>query len=315
MKTTIQNKFSHLFIVLAGLLFATVSPAAIYYIHNDHLATPKVLTDQNQTPVWTADAAPFGDTTATGQVIFNLRFPGQYFDQETGLHYNYFRYYDPSTGRYITSDPIGLQGGLNTYTYASSNPIRYSDRSGLCVDPGGEGIRYCLEQWIPYDQVWGFRGDGNRGPRANVNDNFWRTRQLIFQDQNGAATSTERVNFTTRLSDGETKPGTVGFQNFGVDSETCPDGRVIAASNHGGNRFPPLAPKTGFDVSIFEDNAGNVRVSGSHNLFPSLEIWQYGGPTGRPELIYYYDASANNRGPMSIFRSKEFGAGYCGCPQ
>lgn len=57
--------------------------------------------------------------------------PGQYYDQETGLHYNYFRYYDPSTGRYITSDPIGLSGGFNTYTYAANNPLLYFDPLGL----------------------------------------------------------------------------------------------------------------------------------------------------------------------------------------
>jgi len=57
-------------------------------------------------------------------------FPGQYYDQETGLHYNYFRYYDPSTGRYITSDPTGLDGGLNTYLYANANPLKYIDPTG-----------------------------------------------------------------------------------------------------------------------------------------------------------------------------------------
>ena len=58
-------------------------------------------------------------------------FAGQYYDTETGLHYNYFRYYDPRTGRYITSDPIGLAGGLNTYGYVFNNPLYWSDFYGL----------------------------------------------------------------------------------------------------------------------------------------------------------------------------------------
>jgi len=70
---------------------------------------------------------PDGDSL---DFTFNLRFPGQYYDQETALHYNYFRYYDPQTGRYITSNPIGLQGGLNTYPYANANPVRYVDPTG-----------------------------------------------------------------------------------------------------------------------------------------------------------------------------------------
>ena len=105
--------------------------AAIYYIHPDHLGTPQVITDNpadpQQTPpqvVWQASYDPFGQTDITTETITNnLRFPGQYFDAEIGLHYNYYRDYDPAIGRYLESDPIGVRAGSNTYAYSNLNPV------------------------------------------------------------------------------------------------------------------------------------------------------------------------------------------------
>jgi len=117
---------------------ATVRGGTVYYIHTDQLNTPRAISDANNVTLWAWESTPFGETAANEDVDgdgnlfgYHLRFPGQYYDEETGLHYNYFRDYDPSTGRYITSDPIGLAGGLNTYLYASANPHLYTDPYGL----------------------------------------------------------------------------------------------------------------------------------------------------------------------------------------
>jgi len=108
------------------------TPQSLYFIHGDHHGTPQVITDANQTIVWQAKYDPYGKATiTTSSITNNLRFPGQYYDSETNLHYNYFRYYEPETGRYITSDPIGLSGGINTYGYVGGNPIKYIDPFGL----------------------------------------------------------------------------------------------------------------------------------------------------------------------------------------
>jgi RHS repeat-associated protein len=123
------------YIYLRDQLLAMIKPGeAVYYFHNDHLGTPQVLTDESQTVVWKATYAPFGQANITvGTVENNFRFPGQYYDQETGLHYNYFRYYDPTTGRYVTPDPIGLEGGINLFTYVANNPVNWIDPFGRDV--------------------------------------------------------------------------------------------------------------------------------------------------------------------------------------
>ena len=111
--------------------------AQLHYIHADHLNTPRVITNQAQQVVWRWDhTEPFGADMANGNPSglgvfeFNLRLPGQYFDKETNLSYNYKRDYDSALGRYIQSDPIGLAGGINTYAYVNSNPLSFTDPTG-----------------------------------------------------------------------------------------------------------------------------------------------------------------------------------------
>ncbi|WP_373365864.1 RHS repeat domain-containing protein [Pseudomonas syringae] len=103
----------------------------IYYFHTDQIGTPLEMTDAEGQIVWQAKYRAWGavEKLVVNEVEQNLRFQGQYFDVETGLHYNTFRYYDPEIGRFITQDPIGLLGGLNLYTYGP-NPLTYIDPWG-----------------------------------------------------------------------------------------------------------------------------------------------------------------------------------------
>ncbi len=106
------------YVYLNDELLASIRSGTVYYYHNDHLGTPRVLTNSSGTIVWRADYSPFGKAEASIATTENpFRFPGQYYDAETGLHYNYHRYYQPETGRYLTPDPIGLAGGINLYGY------------------------------------------------------------------------------------------------------------------------------------------------------------------------------------------------------
>ena len=124
---------------------------AFSYLHFDHLGTPRLATDDAQTVVWRWDSDAFGSTAANDDpdgngtpLTVNLRFPGQYYDVETGFHYNYYRTYDPATGRYLESDPIGLAAGPNTYAYVGNMPTMY-------VDPFGLEVQLCRR---PADLPW-----------------------------------------------------------------------------------------------------------------------------------------------------------------
>jgi RHS repeat-associated protein len=122
-----------------------------YAVHTDHLNTPRRLTSPSQQPVWQWAFSAFGDevptkasnrfadpattpnagTTTMADVTFNLRYPGQYFDKESGLHYNWMRSYRAQDGRYTQADPIDLAGGWNKFGYVEGNPLMDTDPEGL----------------------------------------------------------------------------------------------------------------------------------------------------------------------------------------
>jgi len=122
------------YVYFAGTRVATVAAdGSVCYYHNNHLETPVSMTDGSGNVVWKADYKPFGkaEVSSASTVVNDFRFPGQYYDSETGLHYNWNRYYDPGTGRYLTPDPIGLDGGMNLYLYAGADPVNFVDPWGL----------------------------------------------------------------------------------------------------------------------------------------------------------------------------------------
>ena len=111
---------------------------ALHFIEVDHLNTPRLIENPAQQAVWRWDQQePFGVTvpdenpSGLGSFEFSLRFPGQYADKETNLAYNFWRDYDSSIGRYIQSDIVGLDSGLNTYLYSNADPLAYFDPDGL----------------------------------------------------------------------------------------------------------------------------------------------------------------------------------------
>jgi RHS repeat-associated protein len=138
------------------------STVGLGYIWTDHLNTPRELTRINASnqhvSIWKWDSLPFGETapnanpSSLGVMVFNHRFPGQYFDVESNLNQNWNRDYDPRIGRYVTSDPSGLAGGVNTYAYVANDPNTRTDLRGL--DMLDEAIScYTTNQCSPWMQV------------------------------------------------------------------------------------------------------------------------------------------------------------------
>ncbi|WP_418514768.1 RHS repeat-associated core domain-containing protein [Delftia sp. PS-11] len=151
-----------------------------HYLHSDHLSTPQVASDATGQPSWQALSESFGQTLqrSGNRTQMNLRFAGQYFDEETGTHYNQQRDYIPGLGRYSQRDPIGLNGGINVYAYGYGNPLAYADPDGrvpavlapcltpqggpICIGMGVAAIKACNSAWNA-TKDWMF-SEGERTP-------------------------------------------------------------------------------------------------------------------------------------------------------
>jgi len=181
-----------------------------YFFHNDHLGTPQAVTDTNQQVVWQGEYSPFGEVTETVNLIEqNLRFPGQYYDQETELHYNYFRNYDSSIGRYVESDPIGLGGGVNTYSYVENSPFSWTDPLGLNKYSGQ----------LPPDPIpngpWELKPDGKpgefQGPKQDTGPRA--VCRFVPDENNGGPKGATKPYWKVKL------PGAKGWDRYDTEGK------------------------------------------------------------------------------------------------
>lgn len=204
------------YVYLHDIPVAVIVSGAIYYIHPDHLNTPRLVSNQSQQWVWRwGQTDPFGNSAPDTQskITLNLRFPGQYFDAETGLSYNYFRdCYDSGIGRFCQSDPIGLAGGANPYIYVRGNPISLIDPYGL------------------FDIVVNDAG-GRNGPAYGGT--------ITVTGDNGQSVT---VPGSSWPNPSNPSPGIEPGSYPGVYSPTGHQGRVEGVRLNDGGRIPTLGP-------------------------------------------------------------------------
>jgi RHS repeat-associated protein len=196
-----------------------------------------------------------------------------------GFTYLRNRWYDPTTGRFLTQDPIGLAGGVNLYAYAGNNPVAFNDPFGLCHKPGGKGVGICLETFI--QGRFGGYGD-NRGPSATGGTYRTSTRFSIDPSSGKVSGVQNHMGFTN----GE------GRGMGGLSASVRSDGAngwnlTLRGEALNGSGLGPMIDYK-FDLHVSPQGKVDV-VGGKHDGFPSYELWVYPQAGGDPRRKYYHE--------------------------
>jgi RHS repeat-associated protein len=231
-----------------------------------------MMTDETNTVVWEAMYKPFGEATVhpNSTVVNNLRLPGQYEDEETGLHYNYHRYYDPRMGRYISPDPAGLEVGVNLYVYAENNSINNIDYYGLKVKRTNSKTlrkkweRYYNKKW-PKDPNTGWNQDiahkkavseggaesdpRNYGPKTR-NEHIEKHKKAGDYEKWGKQGAAARAKKLKGIGK------TLGAMGFVLDAADFLDAKT-RAEEKGINIWEQLLEDQGIPIIIY-DECGNI---------------------------------------------------------
>jgi RHS repeat-associated protein len=228
----------------------------VNYVYADELGTPRAVANSVGAVVWQwgYQGNPWGEMapTSAGGYALNLRFAGQYYDQETGQVYNANRYYDAPTGRYIQSDPIGQKGGVNTYAYVGGHPLLSTDPFGLAV-----GDKYSTIDDAATNALDDIIGQSIRENREYAG--------VIYQNWDGTYSYTE--------------PNAGGYDNSYPGDPPLFHKEVADYHTHGGNDEDGLAEKFS-DQDINSDN--DQQICGYIET-PQLAIKRYKpNPEGNP---------------------------------
>lgn len=228
-----STNLDSIYVWLHGRPVGLIRSGVIYAIHSDHLGRPEVVTNSVRSVVWRSNNQAFDRAVSTDLIGgLNIGLPGQQYDAEAGTWYNVFRDYDASVGRYLTSDPIGMSGGLNPYTYVGGNPVSKIDPLGLdeCDVAIAEQL---MNDYFPADAEMNYP---SLSQSSFADLNVGNTSRMIDHAVTNKLTS--RVVFDSRYEGSLTPTDAINFLDTYVhESHHLVEGRLFGATTGRGARY------------------------------------------------------------------------------